>query len=179
MLGAALLALGAAANCCAFETQRADARYEARQYRVELELVLDARVQDVAAVLRDYEHYTALSGSILEAKVLERAAPDVVTLYTKLRACTGLFCRTVKRVERVQESALELRAEALPAQSEVEFGSTLTQLEDVGGRTRVRYQTAVTPKFWVPAFIGRPLMLRTLKDISIDLFRRVEARAKP
>lgn len=175
---AVLLAMSAAANCRAFETQRAEARYEARQYRVELELLLDARVQDVEAVLRDYERYSSLSGSILEAKVLERPAPDVVMLYTKLRACAGLFCRAVKRVERVQEGPLELRADALPEQSEVEFGRTITELEEVEGRTRVRYFTAVTPKFWVPAFIGRQLMLRTLKDNSLDLFRRVEARAK-
>jgi hypothetical protein len=42
----------------------------------------------------------------------------------------------------------------------------------------VRYTTAVAPKFWVPTFIGRPLMLRTLREASLDLFRNVEARAK-
>jgi hypothetical protein len=170
--------LAAARDVGAMEVANADARYQDREYRVELDLVLDATPERVAAVLRDYANYPGLDSGILEAKVLSRPDAATVMLYTKLRACSGVFCRTVKRVERVQEGAFELLAVVVPEQSDVVSGRTHTVLQTLNGKTRVRYQTSVSPKFWVPSIIGRPLMLRTLRESSLDLFRHVEARAK-
>lgn len=165
-------------NASALDVVRAETHYQDREYRVELEVVLNAPVDRVEAVLRDYANYPKLEANILEATVLSRPDAFSVLLYTKLRACSGLFCRTVKRVERVQERALELSAVVLPEQSDVVAGHTHTVLQAFDGRTRIRYQTGVTPKFWVPSFIGRPLLLRTLREASIDMFRHVEVRAK-
>ncbi len=162
----------------AIEVERADSHYKDREYRVELQLVLDAPAERVEAVLRDYANYPQLDNRILESNVLSRPDAATAMLYTKLRACSGLFCRTVKRVERVHESKFELLAVVVPEQSEVVSGRTHTLLQSVEGRTRVRYQTDVTPKFWVPGLIGRPLMLRTLREASLELFRHVEVRAK-
>ncbi len=163
---------------CALEIVRADTQYKDHEYRVELELVLSSTPERIEAVLRDYANYPALDNSILESKVLSRPDAATAMLYTKLRACSGVFCRTVRRVERVHESAFELLAVVVPDQSEVVSGRTHTVLQTLNGRTRVRYQTSVVPKFWVPGFVGRPLMLRTLREASLDLFRHVEARAK-
>jgi hypothetical protein len=162
----------------AMEVASAEARYQDREYRVDLDLVLDAPPERIEAVLRDYSNYPGLDTSILESKVLSRPDASTVILYTKLRACSGLFCRTVKRVEHVHEGAFDLLAVVVPEQSDVLSGRTHTVLQTLAGRTRVHYQTTVSPKFWVPGLIGRPLMLRTLREASLDLFRRVEARAK-
>jgi hypothetical protein len=164
-------------NVPALEIERAVSEYANHEYRVELDLVLHASPARVEAILRDYDNYPALDASILESKILSRPDAMTVLLYTKLRACSGVFCRTVKRVERVQESPLELLAVVVPAQSDVLSGRTHTVLQTLDGRTRVRYQTSVAPKFWVPGFIGRPLMLRTLREASLDLFRHIETRA--
>jgi hypothetical protein len=161
-----------------FEIERADALYQDREYRVVLELVLQAPAEKVEAVLRDYENYPSLDASILEAKLLSRQDERTVMLFTRLRACSGLFCRTVKRVERVEEAPMQLVALVIPAQSDVHSGSTKTVLVSVNGVTRVQYESTVVPKFWVPGLVGRPLMLRTLREASLDLFRHVEARAK-
>jgi hypothetical protein len=162
----------------ALDVERADAQYKDREYVVELDLVLKAPAARVEAVLRDYANYPSLDASILESKVLNRPDKATAMLYTKLRACSGVFCRTVKRVERVQESALELLAIVVPEQSDVVSGRTHTVLQTVDGGTRVHYRTSVVPKFWVPTLIGRPLMLRTLREASLELFRHVEVRAK-
>lgn len=173
-----ICALAGWGTAAAMEIARADARYEGREYRVDLELVLDATPERVEAVLRDYANYPSLDTSILESKVLSRPDAATAMLFTKLRACSGVFCRTVKRVERVQEGAFELLAVVVPEQSDVVSGRTHTVLQNFEGHTRVRYQTSVSPKFWVPGLIGRPLMLRTLRESSLDLFRSVEARAR-
>ena len=159
------------------DIERADTRYKDREYRVELDLVLHASPARVEAVLRDYGNYPSLNAEILEAKVLDRPDAATVMLYTKVRACSGLFCRTVKRVERVQESALELFAVAVEDQSDV-TGQTHTVLQTVNSGTRVQYRTTVVPKFWVAPIFGRSMLLRTLRESSLDLFRQIEVRAQ-
>ena len=173
-----LALLGAARTAAAMEVESAEANFEHHEYHIELSLLIDAPAARVEAVLRDYADYPSLDASILDAKVLERIDPSTILLYTKLHACSGPFCRTVNRVERVDERPLELIAVVVPEQSDVSFGRTETTLTPVAEQTRVHYDTRVTPKFWVPFLIGRPLMLRTLEDASIRLFRGVEARAK-
>jgi hypothetical protein len=160
------------------EIESAESLYEKHEYRVELTLVLDAPLERVVDVLRDYASYPMLDPSIQEAKVLSRSADDTLLLYTKLRACSGLFCRTVKRVERVTEARFELLAEVIPEQSDVLSGRAHTLLQTLEGRTRVQYRSSFAPKFWVPSFIGRPLMVRRLREASLDLFRNVEVRAR-
>lgn len=172
------LALNAVA-AHAFEIERSEARYANKQYHYELIVTLDAPVERVETLLRDYERYPKLDERILQARVLERPAQNVVLLETMLRACFGPFCRNVKRLERVEESPHALAAITDASRSDVKFGETHTQLSATAdGRTRVSYRTSITPGFWIPSIVGRRWMLRTLEDATSDLFMNVEMRAK-
>jgi hypothetical protein len=163
----------------AFGIQNSSATYANKQYRYELDVTLDAPIDAVEAVLRDYERYPQLDTRILQARVLERPNADTVVLETTLRACFGPFCRSVKRIERVQEGRYALTAITDASRSDVKFGETYTQLStSKGGGTQVRYRTRITPGFWVPAFAGRRWMLSTLADATSDLFRNVEKKAR-
>ena len=161
----------------AVEIERADAGFTGARYSFELVATLDAPIDRVEAVLRNYAGYPTLDSRILEAKVLDRPAPNEVMLFTSLRACFGPFCRTVKRTEKVEEDVHELRATTIPASSDVTFGETFTQLSNAGPRTRVVYRTAISPDFWVPRFVGRRMMLKTLRDATLNLFGNVEKQA--
>ena len=173
----ALTACLAMSQAQAVEIERADATFTEKRYSFELVATLDAPIDRVEAVLRNYENYPALDARILEAKVLERPAPDEVMLFTSLRACFGPFCRTVKRTEKVKEDVRELRATTIAKSSDVAFGETFTQLSNAGTRTRVIYRTAISPDFWIPRFVGRRVMLNTLRDATLNLFGNVEKQA--
>lgn len=162
----------------AFDIESAEAFYKDKAYHVRLAVIVNAPAERVLEIVRDYQSYASLDDRILDAKVMARPEPNIVMLATKLRACSGPFCRTVKRLERVEENRLELFATVIPEQSDVLSGSTHTLLEPVMDRTRVHYQSSVIPNFWVPPFIGRPLMLRTLREASLNLFKHVETRAR-
>jgi hypothetical protein len=175
-------ALLAAALACpaalAFTIEHSATRYADRQYQCDLTVTLDAPVERVQAVLRDYERYPSLDARILAAQVVERPADDVAMLATTLRACFGWFCRNVKRVERVEEKPNALDAVTDAARSDVRFGETRTRLEAASaGGTRVTYTTRITPGFWIPPLVGRRWMLSTLDQASRELFRNVEKRA--
>jgi hypothetical protein len=162
----------------AFTIEHSATRYADRQYQCELTVTLDAPLERVETVLRDYERYPTLDARILDAHVLERPADNVALLATTLRACFGWFCRNVKRIERVEEGPLALDAVTDSARSDVKFGETRTRLEaaDAGG-TRVTYTTRITPGFWIPPLVGRRWMLSTLEQTTKELFRNVEKRA--
>jgi hypothetical protein len=162
----------------AFQIEHSETRYADRRYQCDLNVRIDAPLDKVEAILRDYEKYPSLDGRILEARIIERPAPNVAMLETTLRVCLGWFCRNVKRVERVEESEHALAAKADPGRSDVRFGETRLQLapgED--GSTLVRYSTSITPGFWIPTVVGRRWMLRTLEDATTDLFMNVEMKA--
>ena len=116
VLAAASLWTGTAG---AFKIEHSETRYADRRYQCDLNVRLDAPLEKVEAVLRDYEKYPALDARILEARVIDRPAPNVAMLETKLRVCMGWFCRNVNRVERVEESQHALAASADPSRSDV------------------------------------------------------------
>lgn len=174
-LAAASLWAGAA---CAFQIEHSETRYADRRYHCDLNVRLDAPLDKVEAILRDYENYPSLDARILKARIVERPEPDVAMLETTLRVCLGWFCRNVNRVERVEESQHTLTAKADPSRSDVKFGETHLQLAPgEHGGTLVRYSTSITPGFWIPTAVGRRWMLRTLEDATTDLFMNVEMKA--
>ena len=175
LLAAASLWAGAAA---AFEIEHSETKYANRRYQCDLNVKLDAPLDKVEAVLRDYEKYPSLDTRILQARVLERPSPNVAMLETKLRLCLGWFCRNVSRVVREEESEHALAALADPSRSDVKYGETHLQLATgENGSTLVRYSTSITPGFWIPTVVGRRWMLRTLEDATTDLFMNVEMQA--
>jgi hypothetical protein len=164
----------------AFELKHAEAQYVDEEYRFEMTADIDAPAADVERILRSYEDYKLLDARILEAHVIERSeAQHFAVLSTTLRACVGPICRNVKRIERVEESPLELLAITDPTRSDMKFGETRMQLAATEeARTRVTYHTRLQPDFWIPALIARRIMLTTLEDATIELFRNVEKRAQ-
>ena len=175
----AVAALLSAPAARAFTIEHSEARYVDEHFRYELVVTLDAPIDRVDEVLRNYADYPALNGRILSAKVLERPAPGVVTLETTVEVCFAWFCRDVTRVERVEESKYTLLAVADPARSNVRFSETRSELTPGhDGATRVRYVTNVVPDFWVPPVGGRRMLLKMLETETRDLFMSVEEKAR-
>lgn len=177
LLRAALL-LVAAVPAHALTIERAESRFVDKRYQFEFIAILDAPVDRVEAVLRNYANYTTLDARILEAHIEGRPTDYEAILATTVRACFGPFCRNVKRVEKVHEAPLELTAITVPERSDVKFGETHTMLSISEGRTRVSYRTTITPGFWVPPIAGRRWLLNTLSDATIQLFKNVELQAR-
>jgi hypothetical protein len=163
----------------AFTIEQRAARYADRKYQCELTVRLEAPLERVEAVLRDYEAYPDLDSRILRARVIERPHENVAMLETTLRACFGPFCRNVNRIERVEAGSGSLDAVTDVTRSDMTFGETHTALEAIDEHsTRVTYKTSLTPGFWIPPFVGPRWMLNTLEDASSKLFMNVELRAR-
>jgi len=174
-LAAAILLTGiAAGRAQAIEIRTIDVRYEKGHYRVEFVADLAAQPRAVERVLTDYAHYPALDARIEDSHLIE-TPPDVPRrLYTRLKGCVGwIFCRSMVRIEILQENPGELIATAIPDLSDVKDSVTRTQWQASPTGTRVTYRLNLDPKFWVPALFGRSAMLDTMRDGTVAMFTSV------
>jgi ribosome-associated toxin RatA of RatAB toxin-antitoxin module len=163
----------------ALEVERLDVELRDDRYVVEFVGQLEASPEAVHAILTDYAEYPTLDPRIQESRVLERDQENQVRLYTRMRGCLGsLMCRTMQRVEQVQEQPDELLATAILDQSDVRFGVTRSQWQAKDNGTEVTYRLEIMPKFWIPPLFGRRLMISALRSGTLQLFTNVEKEAK-
>lgn len=177
MLG--VVALLAAPRLNALEVERLDVSYRHDRYVVVFTAQLDAPADAVGAVLKDYGQYPVLDPRITESRVLSRERQSRVRLFTRMRGCLGaLICRSMQRVEEVEEQPDELLATAVLAESDVRFGITRSHWTANQGGTALTYRLEIMPKFWIPALFGRRLMIKTLREGTLSLFTNVETAAQ-
>lgn len=175
---AAIAALLLAPAAHAIEVDTLDVRFEDGRYIVDFHARLDAPADAVGAVLMDFDRYPQLDARILESRV-ETRPHQQPRLITRLRGCVGvLICRSMSRVEHLEERQGEIIARAIPEESDVRFGLTHSRWEPKDDATEVRYRLEIIPDFWVPPMIGRRMMIRTMREGTLSLFRNVERVAR-
>lgn len=175
--GALALLLTPAAN--ALEVERLDVSFQKDRYVVVFEAQLNAPADAVGEVLKDYVQYPALDSRITESRILGSDGQGHVRLFTRMRGCLGaLFCRSMQRVEEVEERPEELLATAVLAESDVRFGITRSQWMAHDGGTALGYRLEIMPKFWIPPIFGRRLMINTLREGTLSMFTNVESVAQ-
>lgn len=147
-------------------------------YFVEFEAVLDAPVQAIIAVLTDYQRYPSLDPRIAEARIVEDSDGRPL-LFTRLRGCLGSwFCRDMDRYERVIQGDGLVTAESVAGMGDLVRGRAVTRFESRGARTHIRYRTDFEPSFWMPRWLVRRAMLKTLEAATREMFANVEASAQ-
>lgn len=177
VLVAMVIAMAPAAD--ALEVERLDVSYQKDRYVVVFAAQLDAPADAVGAVLKDYDQYPELDPRITESRVLSRERLTRVRLFTRMRGCLGsLMCRSMQRVEEIEEQPDELLATAVLAESDVRFGITRSHWTPHQGGTALTYRLEIMPKFWIPALFGRRLMINTLREGTLSLFTNVESAAQ-
>jgi hypothetical protein len=162
----------------ALSVQSLEANLRDGVYRIVLVARVDAPVEGVAAVLTDYAAYRKLDPQILASTVLPPDDQGGELVRTVVRACAGLFCRKVERVERVERREGELIATVVPERGELKSGLTRTTWQAADDATSVTYEAEFVPDFWVPSLIGRRYAVRALKKSTLELFGNVEKRAR-
>ncbi len=173
----ALPAFAAASGAVAIDVVKLQVTEQGRRYVVEFEAQLAAKPQSVTAVLTDFAQYPHLDSRILVAR-LAGTRDGKPLLYTRLRGCVGsVFCRSMDRYELIEQQPGRLVATAIPGEGDLRFGLAVTRLEAQADGTRVRYRNEFEPSFWMPRWLVRNAMHRTLREGTLEMFREIEARA--
>src|SRR3954471_4239950 len=82
--GACLLLALSCEPASALTIEHSNATYNNKHYEFEMVAIIDAPIERVQAVLRDYEGYKDLDPRILEARVIERPTSYLSVLETTL-----------------------------------------------------------------------------------------------
>jgi hypothetical protein len=148
-------------------------------YRVASEAFLNAPPPAVFAVLTAYESFDRIS-SVYEASGFMAPASDGTPIvYTRVAACLLFFCKSIRRVERLEVDApTYIRTTALPAHSDVVHSRSEWVLTAEDGGTRVTYFMEMKPAFPVPVAIGAWLLKRSLRKHGELVVHRVEELAR-
>jgi len=163
-LGLALAAPATAATVLATEVT-----HRAGRYTVHFEVRLDADAAAVRRLLTDYDHLERLSRVVERS---EQLAPDDdgrPRVRVTMRSCVLFFCRTVRKVETIEEQPDgRLVAVADPAQSDYRYSRAEWRIVPEDAGTRLDYRAEHEPAFFVPPFIG-PWLVKGRIRRELDL----------
>ncbi|HSN18967.1 MAG TPA: SRPBCC family protein [Gammaproteobacteria bacterium] len=152
--------LAAGADFRSFDVSRADDTYQ-----IQALVYLAAPPQAVFAVLTDYDHFTRISGSIVQSHRVRQLDANDALVYTDTRFCALFFCRHVKEMQKVTQTPPgDIVSTVLPEQSDnVKSGSASLHMQAEGEGTLLHWRIRLQPGFWVPPLLGPYLVERSLR----------------
>ena len=153
-------------------------------YRVRFAVRVHAQVDAVRALMTDYARLSRLSPVVTGAEIVQRYGDGTQRLRLNLRACVWILCKDLRKLQDVTAHAAgEIVTVAIPAESD--FSRAVERWRIVadpshGGaaRTRIEYESELTPSFFVPPFIGPTLIKHALRrelTHSIQALERLAA----
>lgn len=169
----------AAFPASAYEILDVRVRHAHDRYDMSFEIRLAADPAAARRLLTDYTHLDRLSATVVDSRVLARNAQRTRIAIT-LRACVLWMCRTINQVEDVRATTNgEIEANAIPALSDFNYLRERWRILPDDGGTRVRYEAAMVPKFFVPPLVGPWLMKIRMRDELRASAQRLETLANP
>ncbi len=149
------------------------------RYHLISESLIEARQDDLYAVLIDYEQFKKFTSAIVASQNVEPGEDGLPRFYTRMQGCVLIYCHTfVRRGYLLLTPKIDIVAVAEPEKSDFEFSRERWQLSTEGDDTVMIYEFEVEPRFWVPPFVGPYLIKRALKSESINAVNRIEAFAR-
>jgi hypothetical protein len=151
------------------------------RYHVEMQVRLQAAAPAAYAAFTDPANLPAINPAVQKVQVLERAAEDRARLYTEVRVCAMLYCKTLHQVQDMRYAARpdggDLHAEVQPAQSDFRYGRADWSFRAEGAQTDMRFSAELEPAFWIPPVLGPWLVERSLREEAQRTSAGIERQA--
>ena len=161
--------------------ERVDVTHVDGRFHLEADSFLGASPAAISAVLLDFENdaYSQISEVYKESDYLEPDADGTPLVYTRIEGCLLVFCRSMRRVERLEVvTPTFIRSTVVPERSDFRYATSEWTLEPEGIGTRVSYRMALEPDFWLPPIIGPMYLRRVLLRGGVDAVERIEGLAR-
>lgn len=173
---AALLCLSATSGAVrAVEVERVEVTKNDDMYRVQTEIIVAAPADFIYDILLDFNDFHRLSGGMVTTRYLPPDDRDILMGYTLVNSCVWVFCKRFEKVERMWPvSRREIVTIADPERSDFVFYTTRWRLEETTTGTRLRFDAAMEPDFWVPPMLGLWAVKRKLAYTVAEIGERVE-----
>jgi len=139
-----------------------------------LDMRINARYDDVYAVLVDFDHLPDINNTIKSSQLLESKGNKHRVQFVS-NGCVWIICEEVTQVVNVTELGKGyIMSNTLPELSDMSYGRTLWQIIDEGNSTRIKYHSDLVPDFWIPPFIGSSLFQERMLEEGIKTVNGIE-----
>jgi hypothetical protein len=158
-----------------------DVTLEDGRYHLVASTYLAAPPAAIYGVLLDYDDdaYGRISEIYKESSYLAPDTDGTPLVYTRVEGCLLFFCRSMRRVERLEAVApSSIRTTTVPERSDFKYSVSRWKLEPEGEGTKVVYELDMEPNFWLPPFVGPAFLKRLLMHDGIEAVEHIEALAQ-
>ena len=150
-------------------------------YLLNLEMRITAPLQNVYAVLLDFNAITELNDSIKVSQLLKQQQ-NQYTVLLESRGCVWFFCRNIKQIQVVTEMGNGyLQSITDPTQSDMASGKVLWHVRpdpQDDKQTLITYSADFEPDFFVPPLLGPWLMKKRLLKEGLKTVDGIERKAQ-
>ena len=151
------------------------------RYRVVADTHLDASPAAIYRVLLDFDgdRYQRISEIYKESSYLPPDPDGTPLVYTRVEGCLLWYCRSMRRVERLEVVTPELiRSRTVPERSDFKYTLSEWTFAAEGDGARVTYMMEMEPNFWLPPFVGPWFLKRTLLKGAPAAIEQIELLAQ-
>jgi hypothetical protein len=181
LTGLAWLALCAPAT--AAEIQSLQVQREGPRYHVEMQVKLQAPAAAAYAAFAAPGSLPVINPAVQRVQVLQRADDEHARIYTEVRVCALLYCKTLHQVQDLRYAPRpdggDLHAEVLPGFSDFSYGRADWGFRPDGGATQLHFSAELEPAFWIPPLLGSWLVERSLRGEAERTSAGIERLARP
>lgn len=157
-----------------------DVRQDGDCYVVGAVAHIAAPPDKVYAALLEFDRFTRIYPPVRKSTVLSRPDARTTLVYMETRGCVLFFCRTVTQVQQFEASSpQDIVALTLPGSGNIRESTSTWHVEAEGDGTRVTWNLVLDPDFWIPPFIGGPLLMHYLKRLGQKSMDDIEIYVQP
>ena len=100
------------------------------------------------------------------------------SLLLELKSCFTFICFNKKQMMRMTVSQYTVIGTIIPEQSDFSSGWARWKISKLNGQSKISFKSEMTPKFWVPPFIGPWLIKQKLKEEALSSIHFIENHTK-
>jgi hypothetical protein len=166
MLRALVLLTGASllANVHALEIEQLDIEKDGKVYHIRMNFTIEARPDEVVAVLTDYENPDRLNPDVTNREIIAEEGATTRVL-TEIRSCLFLFCRDITMIQDVTVTGTTIDAAIVPGSTHFRSGTMRWSItENDQENAQVIYTAIMEPDVFIPPLVGRAMIRKMLKE---------------
>lgn len=148
-------------------------------YEIRVEMVVDAPVESVRAILTDYGNLDRLNASITSSRIIDGERDDAVRVLTRIENCILFFCMELQKVEDVTvDDQGRILVSVVPDSSSFRYGQASWELRGSDGTTRVIHHARLEPDLWLPPWMGAAILKGALRREILESFETLDCLAR-
>ena len=172
-----LLGLVGVSHSMALEIDDVRITRQGRVYTAQLTFDITASVDQVTAVLTDYEHPNRLTPDVTKREVVGRES-GITRVRTEIHSCVVFFCKDLTLTQDVTVVAGAIKADIVPEESDFRSGYLLWSVtSSEGGGSKIQYESVIEPDFFIPPLVGGFFMRKRFQQQIFATAENLEREA--